>query len=198
VRLVTEGVSGGSRWLKIVVSRSGQWAVFSGPLDPAGHGATISAVVLPWRRHRLDPTAGLKSVGYASCMLGLEDARRRGADEGLWLNDRGHVIEACTGNVFVLRGRAVVTPSLSDGARDGVTRSRAIGALRELGLSVRQSKVRIATLRGAHEIFLTSSLRGVRPLVRVDGRNVRGGDPGPITRRLAEMLIEDGDVRRGA
>jgi len=82
-----------------------------------------------------------------------------------------------------------VTPSLRDGARDGVTRWRAIVALRELGLSVRQSKVRIAILRAADEIFLTSSLRGVRPVVRIDGRNVRGGDPGPITRRLAEQLM---------
>ena len=189
VRLVAEGVSIGSRWLKIVVSRSGQWVVLAGPIDPADEGKTVAAVVLPWRRHRLDPTAGIKSVGYAACVLGLEEARRRGADEGFWLNERGHVIEACTGNVFVARGRAVVTPSLQDGARDGVTRWRAIVALRELGLSVRQSKVRIATLRAADEIFLTSSLRGVRPVVRVDGRKVRGGDPGPLTRRLAAQLL---------
>ncbi len=195
VRLVAEGVAIGRRWLKIVVSRSGRWAVFAGPIDPADEGKAISAVVLPWRRHRLDPTAGIKSVGYAACTLGLEEARRRGADEGFWLNERGHVIEACTGNVFVARGRAVVTPSLRDGARDGVTRWRAIEALREFGLSVRQSKVRLATLRGADEVFLTSSLRGVRPVVRIDGRNVRRGDPGPITRRLAEHLMAS-DARR--
>jgi branched-subunit amino acid aminotransferase/4-amino-4-deoxychorismate lyase len=207
VLLVAEGASGGSRWLKIIASRSGQWAVFAGPIDPADDGKAVAAVVLPWRRHRLDPTAGIKSVGYAACILGLEEARRRGADEGLWLNERGHVIEACTGNVFVARGRAVVTPSLRDGARDGVTRWRAIDALRELGLSVRQSKVRIATLRAADEIFLTSSLRGVRPVVRIDGRNVRGGDPGPISRRLAKRLIasdamhdeiKNRETRRGA
>ena len=145
--------------------------------------------MLPWRRHRLDPTSGLKSTGYAACVLGLEEARRRGADEGLWLNERGHVIEACTGNVFVARGRAVVTPSLRDGARNGVTRGRAIVALRELGLSVRESKVRLATLRAADEIFLTSSLRGVRPVVKIDGRDVRGGAPGSLTGRLAEELL---------
>lgn len=205
--LVAEGASGGSSWLKIVASRSGQWAVFAGPIDSADDGKAVAAVVLPWRRHRLDPMAGVKFVGYAACILGTEEARRRGADEGLWLNERGHVIEACTGNVFVVRGRAVVTPSLRDGARDGVTRSRAIETLRELGFSVRQSKVRIATLRGADEVFLTSSLRGVRPVVRIDGRNVRGGDPGRVSRRLAERLnasdaahdaIKEGDGRQGA
>ena len=195
VLLVAEGTSGGSSWLKIVASRSGQWAVFAGPIDPTDDGKAIAAVVLHWRRHRLDPTAGIKSLGYAACLLGLEEARRRGADEGLWLNERGHVIEACTGNVFVARGRAVVTPSLRDGARDGVTRWRAIDALRELGLSLRQSKVRIATLRAADEVFLTSSLQGVRPVVRIDGRNVRGGDPGPISRRLADRLIANDAMR---
>ena len=207
VRAVAAGTPGGRAWLKILVSRSGQWTVFAGLLDPADEGRPVSAVVLPWRRHRLDPTVGIKSVGYAGAILGLEEARRRGADEGFWLNDRGHVTESCTGNVFVARGRAVVTPALRDGARDGVTRARAIAALRGFGLSVRQSKVRIATLRAADEIFLTSSLRGVRPVVRIDGRNVRRGDPGPISRRLSEHLILDDarydvvahrDDRRGA
>jgi 4-amino-4-deoxychorismate lyase len=195
--LVAEGSGGGSGWLKILVSRSERWAVFAGPIDPEDHGKPVSAVVLPWRRHRLDPTAGIKSASHAASILGLEEAQRRGADEGLWLNERGHVIEACTGNVFVVCGRAVVTPALGDGARDGVTRALAIPALRELGLSVRQSKVRIATLRGAAEVFLTSSLRGVRPVLRIDGRNVKGGNPGPISRRLAERLIEI-DGCRGA
>jgi branched-subunit amino acid aminotransferase/4-amino-4-deoxychorismate lyase len=191
-RIVAQSAESRSAWLKIVVSRSGQWAVMSGPTDPEDDARPISAVVLAWRRHRLDPTAGIKTTGSAAPMVGLTEARRRGADEGLWLNDRGHVMEACTGNVFVVRGRAVVTPALSDGARDGVTRTRAIGALRELGLSVRQSKLRIATLRSADEVFLTSSLRGVRPVVRIDGRDVRGGRPGPISRSLSERLASGG------
>jgi branched-subunit amino acid aminotransferase/4-amino-4-deoxychorismate lyase len=207
VRLVAGDSSSAGAWLKIVVSRSGEWVVFAGADDAADEGRPVSAVVLPWRRHRLDPTSGIKSIGFAASILGLEEARRHGADEGLWMNERGHVIEACTANVFAARGRAVVTPSLADGARDGVTRARAIEALRLLGLSARQSKVRYATLRAADEIFLTSSLRGVRPVVRIDGRNVRGGDPGPIARRLAERLsatdarndaIENSDAQRGA
>jgi len=207
VLLVAKDASGGSRWLKILVSRSGQWAVFGGPSDPSAFGKAVSAVVLPWRRHRRDPTAGIKSIAYAASILGLEEARRRGADEGLWLNERGHVFQACTGNVFTVHGRAVVTPSLGDGARDGVMRALAIDVLRTFGLSVRQSKGRIATLRAASEVFLTSSLSGVRPVVRIDARNVRAGDPGPISRRLAARLTEhdasheiirDGTTRRGA
>ena len=179
--------------MKIAASRSGAWAVFGGFVDPADVGRPVAAIVLPWRRHRLDPATGIKSLSYVPSVLGLEEARRRGADEGLWLNERGHVIEASTGNVFVVRGRAAVTPSLKDGARDGVTRARAIRLLRRFGLAVRQSKVRIATLRGADEVFLTSSLRGARPVVRIDGRPVRGGEPGAISRRLASAIDEERD-----
>jgi branched-chain amino acid aminotransferase len=190
-RTVAAGVAGGYGWLRLNVSRSGRWAVYGGASEPSEEGRPVSAIVLPWRRHRLDPLVGVKSLAYAASVAGLEEAHRRGADEGLWLNDRGHVMDACTANVFVVRGRAAVTPSLADGARDGVTREHAIEALRALGLSVRQSKVRIATLTGADEIFLTSSLRGVRPIVRLDGRNVRSGNPGPVTRRVAERLAVD-------
>jgi branched-chain amino acid aminotransferase len=187
-RVVSAGVSGGHGWLKIIASRSGRWAAFGGPSDPSEEGRAVAVIVLPWRRHRLDPLSGIKSLAYASSIVGLEEARRRGADEGLWLNERGHVIEGCMANIFVIAGRAAVTPALSDGARDGVTRGRAIEALRAMGHSVRQSKVRFDTLRSADEVFLTSSLCGVRPVVRIDRRDVRGGSPGPVTRKLAERL----------
>jgi branched-chain amino acid aminotransferase len=190
-RIVAEEATGPRSWVKVAASRSGQWVVFGGPGDPDDGGGAVTAIVLPWRRHRLDPTVGIKSLAYVPAIVGLEEARRRGADEGLWLNERGHVMGACTGNVFVVRGRAVMTPSLGDGARDGVTRARAIAHLRAFGLSLRQAKVRIATLRGADEVFLTSSLLGVRPVVRIDGRRVRDGEPGTISRRLSAAIDEE-------
>jgi branched-subunit amino acid aminotransferase/4-amino-4-deoxychorismate lyase len=191
---VAEGASARS-WLKLVVSRSGRWAVFAGP-DAGDSGRAVSAIVLPWRRHRLDPVAGIKSTGFAASLLGLEEARRRGADEGLWTNDRGHLVEACTANVFVVTGRAAVTPAIRDGARDGVMRALAIAALHDAGIQVRQGKLRLTTLRAAHEVFLTSSLGGVRPVVRIDGKNVRNGEPGPITRRLSARLSEQAASQR--
>src|SRR5262249_18618752 len=185
---VGAGVEGGHGWLKLSVPRSGRGAAFGGRSIPADEGHPISAVILPWRCHRLDPLAGIKTLAYAGALCGLEEARRHGADEGIWLNDRGHVIEACTANVFAVRGPSAVTPSPSDGARPGVTRGLAIEALRGLGVQVRVAKLRVIALRGADEILLTSSLGGVRPLVRLDGRDLRGGKAGPLARRLAELL----------
>ncbi len=175
-------------WPKVVVSRSWTWAVFAGPADRSARGRPVSAVILPGRRHRLDATVGLKTVGYAHAMLGLEEAARRGADDGFWLNDRGHLISACTSNVFVARGRALVTPAPADGAREGVTREQVITAAMARGFQVRVGKVRIDTLRHADEVFLTGTLSGIRPVVRIDGRAVSGGAAGPIAAMLAGQL----------
>ena len=86
-----------------------------------------------------------------------------------------------------------MTPTVADGARDGVTRARVLSLLRRFGLTVRPTKVRIPALRGADEVFITSSVRGMRPVVSLDGRPVGEGEPGPIARRLAAAIDEERD-----
>jgi branched-chain amino acid aminotransferase len=172
-------------WLKIMALRSGRWLVFTGSMSAGEEGREVSAIVLPWRRDSRDPLVTVKSTCYAGHQLGLELARRRGADEGLWLNSRGHLAEGCTSNLFVVRHRRLFTPALHEGILPGVVRSLAIEASRELGIPVHETRVRLKRLRAADEAFLTSSLSAVRPLVRVDGRAVGRGVPGPVTRRIA-------------
>lgn len=184
------GIEGGHGWVKLLISRSGKWTVFGAPSDPKDENRTVSAVVLSGRRHRLDPLAGTKSLASAAHQLGLEEANRLGADEGIWLNDRGHVMEACTGNVFVLKGRRVTTPALSDGALAGITRVRALVALKSMGYAIAEGKVRVDALRDAREVFLTSSLSGVRPVVRLDGRDIGTGRAGSCATRLADKLTK--------
>lgn len=195
VTRVAAGVEGGTGWLKIVVSRSGRYAVFGAPEPAPAELEAVSAVVLPWRRHRTDPTLGVKSLAYAAAIRGLEEAQRRGADDGIWLNERGHAISACTANLFVVRRHAVSTPAPADGARPGVARGRAIAALRAAGWRVSEGKVRVLALRRADEIVATSSLAGVRAIVRLDGRDVGGGTAGPVARMLYRMLDGEDAVR---
>jgi branched-subunit amino acid aminotransferase/4-amino-4-deoxychorismate lyase len=175
-------------WLKIIATRGGHWAAFSGPLDPDTVGAAATAVVLPWRRHARDPLAGIKALAYAANRLGLEHARQRGADEGLWLDHLGMLTEGCASNLFVVRRRALFTAGASQGILPGVVRGHVLRAARHLGLVVHEGKLRAARLRQADEAFLTSSLRGVRPLVRVDGRTVGAGAGGPLTRAIADRV----------
>jgi len=188
-----------SAWLKILALRSGKWLVLTGSMDAEEEGRAASAIVLPWRRDPRGPLVGVKSTCYASNQLGLELAHRHGADEGLWLNSRGHLAEGCTSNLFVVRHRRVFTPAQQEGILPGVVRALTIRACRELGIPVHETRVRLKRLHQANEAFLTSSLSALRPLVRLDGRPVGDGGPGPISRAIASrlrslrQLASDGD-----
>lgn len=175
-------------WLKIVASRSGRLAVFADRVDPELVGRPSTAIILPYRRSRKDPTAGIKVVGYAGFVLGTEEAARRGADDGLWLNDRGHLVEAGSANLFVVDHRRLFTPSEDDGILPGVVRGRVLEVAASMGMKVHPGKVRVPRLQRADEAFLTSSVRGVRPLVQVDGRPIGRGKSGPWTTKIATAV----------
>jgi branched-subunit amino acid aminotransferase/4-amino-4-deoxychorismate lyase len=145
---------------------------------------------LPWRKSLDDPLAGCKSLNYAASALGLEAARSRGAQEGLWLNARGHLAEGCISNVFVIQGRRVFTPSERDGILPGIVRHLTVVAARKLGLDVHEGKIRLVRLERASEAFLTSSVRGIRPIVTFEGAPVGKGSPGPWTARIAAEVAK--------
>ncbi len=176
-------------WLKIIVTRAGRWIVVTGKMAPEEEGRAVAAALLPWRRNPAGPLLGVKSTSYAENELGLEEARRRGADEGLWLNTRGRLSEGCTSNLFLVRRRTIFTPARREGILPGVVRELAVVAGRTLGFDVQEGRVRLKRLERADEAFLTSSLCGVRPLVRVDDRTIGRGEPGPVTRAVAEEVV---------
>ena len=178
----------GCGWLKILVTRGGRWAVLVGSMSPEEEGRPISAVLLAWRRDPADALAGVKSTSYAHLELGLEEARRRGVDEGLWRNSRGHLCEGSSSNLFVVVHRTIRTPALREGVLAGVVRDLAIRAGRELGCAVHETRVRVPGLVRAHEAFVTSSLCGVRPLVRFEGRPIGDGSAGRVTRAVADAV----------
>lgn len=180
-------------WLKLVVTAGGHAIVLRGAIDVSEIGHPVTASILPWRRHSHDPLADVKSLSYAGHARGLNWARQRGSDEGLWRNERGHLTEACSANLFLVRSGALFTARLSDGILAGTVRSRVIEAAGALGFHVHETKVRVPALRRADEAFLSSSVRGIRPLISVDGVPIGQGQPGRGTRRIAEEVAR----RRG-
>lgn len=177
-------------WLKLILTGRGRCIYFGGPLERAKESPGATAVLLPWRRNPRDPLAGLKTLNYAPNVLGLAAARERDADEGVWLNTRGHVAEGCSSNLFVVHGRKLYTPGEGEGILPGIVREMVLLASRKLGIPTHEGKLRLHRVQQAREAFLTSSLQGVRPLVRFQGRPVGPGRPGPITLRI------DAEVRR--
>ncbi len=145
----------------------------------------IRVAVVERRRNprvSLDPRA--KTGNYLNNVLALHEARLLGADDALMLNERGEVTEATTANVYVVVGDALATPPLEAGILKGTTRTRILSLLAEHGVEAREERVERVALDRADEIFLSSSVRGILPVVAVDRRPVSGGTPGPFTRRV--------------
>lgn len=170
-------------WLRLVLTGTGPWWVWSGRLEPAADRAT--AWILPWRRNPRDPLVRHKTLSYAANRIGSRAALNHGADEGLWLNVRGRVAEGCRSNVFVVSSGRLFTPATGEGILPGTVRRQVIRAAKLEGVTVHEGRLRPPRLVCAQEAFLTSSLRGVQALVAVNGRRIGSGNPGPLTRRLA-------------
>jgi branched-chain amino acid aminotransferase len=155
--------------------------ITTGPIPPPP--PSLSAIIASGRKNERAAGAGLKLLGYTEAVLALLEARDAGADEALFLDTEGHLSEATASNLFLVRGGRVVTPPAGCGVLPGVTRAAVI----ELGDA--QEEVLVPEdLATADEAFLTSTLRGVVPLLSVDGAAVGDGTPGPVTSRLQRQL----------
>ena len=112
------------------------------------------------------------------------------------LNDQGYVAEATADNVFIVHKGEIITPSASQGALKGVTRSAIVDIARTLGIPLREANLTRYDLWCADECFLTGSGAEVIPVVKLDGRVIGDGKPGAITKKvLAEfrkLVLVDG------
>jgi branched-chain amino acid aminotransferase len=145
----------------------------------------IAAITIRTRRS-VDDTdaAGAKVSNYLSNLLAIREAKTRGAQEALTVDARGHVVEGATSNVFVVRGGRIATPPEDAGILAGITRAHVLAAAAVAGSPVEQRVLTPDDLYAADEVFITSSIRELLPVVRVDDRVVGEGRPGPVVRDL--------------
>jgi branched-subunit amino acid aminotransferase/4-amino-4-deoxychorismate lyase len=131
--------------------------------------------------------AGAKATSYALGLAALREAERNGRDDALFVAD-GIVLEAPMSNIWCRRGDVLSTPTPGPGVLPGVTRAVAWELAVEAGLEVREDRFPLAEIVGADEVFTTSSVREVMPVVSIDGAQVGDGRPGPVAARLQEAL----------
>jgi branched-chain amino acid aminotransferase len=117
-------------------------------------------------------------------VMALAEARRAGGDEALVLNTRGRVVGGSASNLFLVSGETLLTPSPADGALPGITREAVIEIAAAEGIPVREEAPAPDELARAGEIFLTSSLRGLAPVVSVAEEAIGEGEPGAVFRRM--------------
>jgi branched-chain amino acid aminotransferase len=159
------------------------------PPPPTAYTRGIEAVTYTTRR-AADATdaQGAKVANYLVSVLALRRARVAGASEALVVDGDGTVVEGATSNVFAVIGGVLVTPPEDAGILVGITRERVIAAARDLGISVVLRRLPLAELLGAGEVFISSSIREMLPVVRVDGVRIGDGEPGVVTRGIHEAF----------
>ncbi|HQF03858.1 MAG TPA: aminodeoxychorismate lyase [Phycicoccus sp.] len=145
---------------------------------------TVSIATVPWVRNERSATAGLKTTSYAENVVALAAAQRSGANEAILANSRGELCEGTGSNIFVVMDGQVLTPPLDSGCLAGISRELVLEWGREAGLPVHERAVPLEVLATCDEVFLTSSLKDVRPVTAADGREI---PVGPLTTRLAEV-----------
>ncbi len=135
-------------------------------------------------------TSGMKTLGYGERIAALHEAVEAGADDALLLNGSGHVVGSSAGNVLVISDGMIRTPTDRCGPLPGITREVVLTVAQRSGIPFERAPLAPADLADADEIVLTSSLRGVAPVVSLDGRAVGSGAPGPLWYRLRAAYEE--------
>ena len=126
----------------------------------------------------------IKSLNYLNNILAKIEANNAGCEEAVMLNAEGFVAE-CTGdNLFIVKAGQILTPPLSAGALYGITRRVVLDLAVESGLQVAEPNLTRYDLFNADECFVTGTGAELVPVVRIDGRVIGNGKPGPITQRL--------------
>lgn len=154
------------------------------PNPPALYEIGSSVQIAKGRRNEYSVTSGLKTLAYAEAVIAHTAARAAGFDDALFLDIEGHVAEGPISNVVFIKGRKLITPPLTCGILPGITRAVTLEIAVELGLAVEERPVERVEIDSADEMFYTSSLRELYPIVKVDGAMIGDGRPGPIYKQL--------------
>ena len=148
--------------------------------------AGFTAVTVPDRRWaRVD----IKTISLLANVLAQQAAVDAGVDDAILVRD-GVALEGAHSNLFAVLGGALVTHPASNVILPGVTREFVLELAGDLGLPVREAPIQVEELRRADEVFLTGTTTEVKPLVRIDGREVGSGRPGPVATRLFDAFLE--------
>ncbi len=130
----------------------------------------------------------IKSLNYLNNILAKIEAITAGFEEAIMLSSSGYVTE-CTGeNLFIIKGRSLLTPPPYIGVLRGITRQSVMDLAAGLRLEVREELLTRPDLFNADECFLPGTAAEIVPVVKIDGRAIGAGVPGPSTQRLQKAF----------
>jgi D-alanine transaminase len=147
----------------------------------------VSVITVPdirWARR------DIKSVMLLAPVLGKQAAYEAGAFEA-WMVEDGKITEGTSSNAYIVKDGKVITRELSNNILAGCTRRALFRLAKEKGVTLEERAFTPDEAYAADEAFLTSASNFVMPIVEIDNKRVGGGQPGPVTRKLREMFLEE-------
>ncbi len=164
------------------------WGTYLG-LEGLENG--VRAKISSWKRsdHNILPPQAKATGQYINSALAKMEALKAGYDEAIMLNMAGHVTDGPGENIFIVKDGVLVTPSLSAGCLDGITRDSIITIAHDQGYEVQEHDLSRFDLYTADEAFYTGTAAEVTPIREVDDRPMAAGGRGPLTKEIQEIFF---------
>ena len=150
------------------------------------HREVVRLGVREHGRHAASPLSGVKSISWLNNVWAVAEAVKEGFDEVVMLNERGEVAECTSANIFAVKNGRILTPPLSSGCLEGVTRGILMEIAPEAAVSVVEQTLRPEDLYSAEEVFISSTNRNLISVGEIAGNRIP--TPGPVCERLNEIF----------
>ncbi len=151
----------------------------------------LRLLISSWRKFAdvVIPTKAKAGGGYVNSALAKTEARQRGYDDALMMDEQGVVVEATVANLFLVWRGKVLMPEIGSAVLEGITQRTMIEFLEEEGMQVRTARIDRSMTYTCDELILTGTAIQIAFVESVDGRIVaKDGQPGPICQLLRKKF----------
>jgi branched-chain amino acid aminotransferase len=156
------------------------------PYEPAMMFTPVTLASTAIRRNPASVASRHKTLSYVDNIAAAREAAAYGAEDALMLNTRGKIACSTIANVFLLMGQTLITPARDQGILTGIMRQALLHSAARAGFGTQERAMTPAELRKADAVFLTNSLRFIRPVASLDGKRLKQGDLSPLVAILCE------------
>ena len=152
----------------------------------------VRVTISPWRKFHSSsfPTTAKASGQYINSMLAARDAKEKGFDEALLLNQEGTIAEGAGQNIFIVKNNQLHTNIESSSILMGITRDTVIRIAESENMVINLEPLSLGQLFSADEVFFTGTASEITPIREVDGRKVGEGQPGPVTKNIQKKYLD--------
>jgi branched-chain amino acid aminotransferase len=152
----------------------------------------LHLMISSWRRveDNAIPARAKINGSYVNLALAAAEARENGFDEAILLNENGSVSEAAGMNLFIVRNKELITPSVSENVLEGITRDTIFQIAKDHGISCHERTVDRSELYAAEEVFICGTGAEISPVGTIDHRKIASGEMGPITSKIQQIYFD--------